>query len=630
MPEPNVALDFLSNLSGAVNAKDAFLRLLDKCREMAQADGAAALKPHTTRRGHEIVLTLGRPLKPDYLFSTSVDLPGLPEREVTHEKDELIFSGTHCAANLELRHDGPGPVAIIRLEWEKPEAMALETLRRLREALPYVAPLIDHLKKYDSKISVHPASGEFRFEEIDIELDTPDLRTLWRKIFNLLAGKLKLEAVAFLRREGNELVLDPGALVGRADPLPPRIARDRETAWLFEAFEEPKPNFPGANEAPKKAAAVPILYKRDALALAVLIGGRSAPSADDVNTAREILDQASLFVRKALLYRKTKIENTNTPLILVGVPRDILELAESYADADAPILIKGETGTGKESVARFLHMIGPRNGKPFLAFNCAELVDTLAESILFGHVKGSFTGATHDTQGIFEQANGGTLFLDEIHLLTPPLQAKFLRAIETGEVRPVGSSGAVRRPDVRIIVATNRELQELVAQGKFLHDLYMRLDVLEVLLPPLRQNRHYLMKIAAAILTELAERNKKQIEGFTPRAKQALLMYDYPGNIRELKNILEKAVVMTKDRFVDADALPAKLLKQKNEAPSTIDLFEPDYESYKTAAERAYLVKLLERAQGSVTEAARMSGLHRTHIYNLMKKHDLNPDRFKA
>jgi len=604
-----------------VNAKDAFVRLLDKCREMAQADGAAALKPHPTRRGYEILLTLGRGLKSEYLFSTSVDL---------EEKESLLFGGTTCAADLELKRDGSSAVAVIRLEWENPDGKSPEALERIREALPYLSPLIEHLRKYDSKVSVHPAPGEFRFEEIDVDLDTPDLKTLWRKIYGLLSGRIKFESAAFLRREGDVLVLDPGAFLGRAEPIPPRMTRTRETAWLFEAAEEPKPNFPGPHETPKRAAAVPIVYRNEALALVVLIGGRSSPSGDDLNAAREILDQASLFVRKALLYRRTKVENPNTPLLLVGVPRDVLELGESYADADAPILIKGDTGTGKESVARFLHLIGPRAGKPFLAFNCAELVDTLAESILFGHVKGSFTGATQDTQGIFEQANGGTLFLDEIHLLTPPLQAKFLRAIETGEIRPVGSSGGLRRMDVRIIVATNRELQDLVAQGKFLHDLYMRLDVLEVLLPPLRQNRHYLMKIASAILTELAERNRKQIEGFTPRAKQALLMYDYPGNIRELKNILEKAVVLSRDRYIDADALPQKLLKQKGEARNGIDLFEPDYESYKKATERSYLVKLLERCQGSVTEAARMSGLHRTHIYNLMKKHELNPERFKT
>ncbi len=628
--ESNIALDLLSHLSGAVNAKDAFVRLLDHCREMAQAAGAAALKPHTTRRGYEILMTLGRSLKPDYVFSTTVDLPGLAEREITQERGDLLFSGTKAAARLALRRDDAPPVAWIRLEWENPEAMALETLKQLREALPYVTPLIEHLRKYDSKISIHPTAGEFRYEEIDVELDTPDLKALWRKIHHLLAGRLKIDAAAFYLRDDDGLVLEGGGLLGKPDPLPPRIVKSRETAWLFEAMDEPKPNFPRAHEIPRRAAALPLLYRGEALGVAILIGGKTGPSADEVNAAKEIVDQAALFVRKGLLYRATKQQNPNTPLILVGVPRDVLELSESYADAEAPILIKGETGTGKESVARFLHMIGPRRSKPFVPFNCAELVDTLAESQLFGHMKGAFTGAVHDTVGIFEQAQSGTLFLDEIHLLTPQLQAKFLRAIETGEVRPVGFSGAVRRPDARIIVATNRELQEMVAEGKFLHDLYMRLDVLEIALTPLRQNRHYLMKIAQAILTELSERNKKQIEGFTPQAKQALLLYDYPGNIRELKNILEKAVVMTQGKFVEMGVLPQKLLKTKAEPHGAVDLFEPDYDAYKSATERAYLVKLLERARGSVTEAARLSGLHRTHIYNLMKKHDLDPDRFKA
>jgi two-component system response regulator GlrR len=339
--------------------------------------------------------------------------------------------------------------------------------------------------------------------------------------------------------------------------------------------------------------------------------------------------RAALLVQKARLYGASRAANASSPLLLVGVPRDVLEQAESYADAEAPVLIRGETGTGKESIARFIHYIGPRRGAPFLPFNCAELVEQLAESQLFGHMKGAFTGAVADAPGVFEQASGGTLFLDEIHQLSPAMQAKFLRAVETGEVRPVGATQA-KRVGARIVVATNQDLPALVTQGRFLPDLHMRLDVLELTLPPLRANRAALGRIADAVLVECARRNRKDVHALTPRARQALHAYDFPGNIRELKNILEKAVVTAKQPFIDVDGLPKKLLSAKPDGAAPIDLFEPDYESFKSAAERQYLVKLLERAGGSVSEAARLSGLHRTHIYNLIRKHDLNAERFRS
>lgn len=627
------SLDLLNFVSGAVNSKDAFARLVEKCREFSRADGAAALRAHTHRSGYEILITEGRTLKPELVFATSIDMPGVDDREITREKRDLLFVGTRVAANIALRREDDSALAVIRLEWENPEEMAGEVFKTLLSAIPFVTPLMEHFRKYDSRISVHPSGGDGRYEEIDLELDTPDLEIFFRKLHGIITGRIKVAATGCLLRDGDSLVLEPGALLGKTDPLPPRLEKTRESAWLFEAMEEPKPNFPGPGEKPAKSAAVPIVYKGEVLGVMMLIGTRSGPSADDVNVVQEIMSQAAIFLKKAFLYRETRKLGV-PPLLLVGVQRDILELAESYAEADASILIKGETGTGKESIARFLHMISPRIGKPFFTFNCAELVDSLAESQLFGHTKGSFTGATQDTIGIFEQADGGTLFLDEIHLLSPPIQAKFLRVIETGEIRPVGSSGPVRKTDVRIIVATNRDLQTMVSEGEFLHDLFMRLDVLEITLVPLRQNRQSLMVIADTILRHLSAKSRKTIEGFTPRAKQALLMYDYPGNIRELRNIIEKAVVLCQEKYIDAPLLPQKLLKIKAVAPGVPEIaatsFEPNYESYKADTERSYVTRLLERAKGSVTEAARLSGLHRTHIYNLMKKHDLTPDRFKS
>jgi DNA-binding NtrC family response regulator len=612
----DLSLELLSHLSGAANAKDAYVRLLDRARGFAHADAAVVLRPHGSREGHEVLVPLGLMLRREFAFASSVQRPELTEGEIVRDADRLLFQGTSVGANLLLRTPGSEcHGAVVRLEWSDAEAMALDPLRRLREALPFVAPLIHSLRKYDSKISIHPTTVDPRAEAFDSELDTPDPTRLCRRAYGLIDERVKLEGAAIFVLVSGAFVPAPGGLFGKADGSAlPDFAR--------LAAEERRIVASG------RTLAVPCLFKGAAIAVVVMTP-KSKPDSSALAYISDGIARAALHVQKARMLAASRAANPANPLLLVGVPRDVLEQAESYADADAPVLIKGETGTGKESIARFIHHAGSRRAKPFLPFNCAELAEHLAESQLFGHVKGAFTGAHADAPGLFEQAHLGTLFLDEIHVLAPALQAKFLRAVETGEIRPVG--GAPRRVDVRIVVATNQDLPALAAQGRFLPDLFMRLDVLELALPPLRANRQALGRIADVLLVESARRNRKEIHALTPRARHALFAYDYPGNVRELKNIIEKAVVTTKQPYVDVDVLPKKLTGARPDAAhANGDLFEPDYESFKNSAERSYLMRLLERSGGSVSEAARMSGLHRTHIYNLIKKHALNAERFRA
>lgn len=627
--DSDLALELLTYLSTAVNPKEAYLRLLDYCRVRLIADAAGIFRRSNTRGGFEILLHLGQPFSIRHSFSTIFPSGMFLEKQILQGEEELLFEGSRTGINLVLTTPS-GLQMAIRIEWMKPEAVSPDQLQKIQSVLPYVAPLLDHFKKYESHISVS-TPVETRSEDLDVEWDTPDLQALYRKVFSVLAASVKLEAILFFLPEASgALVLEPGGSVGKVEPMPSHLTRSKETNYLFEALATAKPVFGGPAEMPKHAVAVPIAYKGEVLGIAALLtGSRNKLLADDLGRIERLLGQSGLFVKKALLYRRSKAQNPNSPLLLVGVPRDILELAEAYADAEAPILIRGETGTGKESIARFIHQIGIRRHSTFLPFNCAELVENLAESQLFGHVRGAFTGADRDSVGLFEQADGGTLFLDEIHLITLQTQAKFLRVIETSEIRPVGSSAPPKRLNVRIVVATNRDLQQLVSEEKFLHDLFMRLDVLEISLAPLRENRSVLPKIAQALLVEVAARNGKMAEGLTPRAKQALLKYDYPGNIRELKNILEKAVLMTQGAYVDIDAIPKRILEKRSGEMVPAD-FDVNFEHYKRESERVYLLKLLERAEGSVSEAARLAGVHRTHVYNLMKKHDLSADRFKA
>jgi len=616
-----IALELLTHLGGAANAKDAYLRLVDRCRALANADAGAVLKPHSTRPGHELLVPVGRPLRRDFVFVASIDRPDLVKDVIVSDPKSMLFEGSAAGANIELKrsNSGEGPIAIVRLEWSDVQAMAAEPVQKLQEALPFVAPLIESLRKYDSKISVHPVNaGDERERNLDAEFDTPDIKSLWRRVHGVIASRAKIDGALYFIRQGDDWLPSPGGAFGRADTQRRIVGPAGEVAFRPE----------------RREATIPVLFKGEPIAQAMLMG-RSL-SAEEVKAATEVLTQAAIFVQKAILYMASKAANPASPLLLVGIPREVMELAESYSDADAPVLIRGQTGTGKESIARYVHQIGRRKRGPFVPFNCAELTEHLAESQLFGHAKGAFTGAIHDTAGLFEQANGGTLFLDEIHVLTPAVQAKFLRAIESGEVRPVGGAHA-KRVDVRIIVATNQDLAQRVADGQFLQDLHMRLDVLGVMLPSLKIIRGMIPRIAAALLSESAERNRKHVVSFTPRAQHALMSYEFPGNIRELKNIIEKAVVTSKVPYIDVDALPKKVGTAKEgdgagaaAGGGAAPMFEPDFENYKSVTERAYLMRLLARAEGKIAEAARLSGLHRTHIYNLMKKHGVDPEQFKG
>jgi transcriptional regulator with AAA-type ATPase domain len=629
-----VSLELVAAVSGAVNLRDAQARLLGACRQVARADAGAVLRPRPAHGTVEILATEGRPVRGEYLFSNFVPNLRIASAQVARDAQDMLFDGMTCAANLEVRSPGATGPIVIHLEWADSEVMALETLKQIRDALGYVAPLMDHYRRLDSRISIVPGQApDLALEEIDAELDVPHFPELFRRLYLLLGARARIEGCVFFLREGGDAVVEERAAFGRVGEVPERVRRGSPFEFVLDAMARCAVAEAQGDPVPREwkgALFYPFVFKQSALGGVLLHAGGEAFRDSEMRAISELVDTATLFVQKALLYRATRGQGPGGGLLLVGIPREVFYLAESYSDADAPVLITGETGTGKESVARYLHMVGRRAKGPFLALNCAELVETLAESQLFGHVRGAFTGATGDAVGIFEQAHGGTLFLDEIHQLSPPIQGKLLRAIETGEVRPVGSAGAPRRVHVRVVAATNRNLEAQVAEGRFFNDLYMRLNVLEIELPPLRENRRAIPKIASALLAEAAERHRKSVDGFSPQARQALLRYDYPGNIRELKNVIEKAVLVAKGTVVDVDALPRKMAEALAPSAAGGEEFLWDYESYKNAKEREYLVRLMTRVQGNVAEAARVAGIHRTHVYNLLKKHGLTPDAFKV
>ena len=298
-----------------------------------------------------------------------------------------------------------------------------------------------------------------------------------------------------------------------------------------------------------------------------------------------------------------------------GQMLEVLSMVRRVAPSEATVLIRGESGTGKELIANAIHFGSPRAGGSLVKVNCAALPEALLESELFGHEKGAFTGAVTSRQGRFELANGGTIFLDEIGDLPLHLQAKLLRVLQEREYEKVGSSRPVK-VNVRILAASHRPLEDLIKAGQLREDLYYRLNVVSILIPPLRERRSDLAPLIEHFLQRFAEKNGKTIRGLTPEGRDILLRYDYPGNVRELENIIERAVVLTRGDVIDSGDLP--LIVQEPEAA------ERDGEANLTVAvealERRMIKDALARSDGVQTRAAELLGMSERGLrYKLIK-----------
>jgi len=286
--------------------------------------------------------------------------------------------------------------------------------------------------------------------------------------------------------------------------------------------------------------------------------------------------------------------------------REIHKIIQKASSWDANVCIEGENGTGKELVARSLHVSGPRRDRPYVTLDCSTIAEGLIESHLFGHVRGAFTGAVSTRQGVFAQAHTGTLFIDEITELAPHLQAKLLRVIQTGEFTMVGGSQP-QRVNVRIITATNRDLRQAVAKRQFREDLYFRIAVIRIPIPPLRERREDIPLLVAHFLRNFTASNRREIRSLTERAMTALITYAWPGNVRQLKNWIEQAVVLADGEGIDLEHFPS-LTRELAETPGASVPLAP-LGLRLEELERWYVLETLKRADGNRTKAARQLGI---------------------
>jgi len=306
-------------------------------------------------------------------------------------------------------------------------------------------------------------------------------------------------------------------------------------------------------------------------------------------------------------------------------------LIARVSGSDSTILINGETGTGKGLAARAIHRNSGRAGGAFVSINCGAIPENLLESELFGHVKGAFTGALANKVGKFEQAHGGTIFLDEIGDMSADLQVKLLRVLEEGEFEPVGGNRTVR-VDVRVLAATHRDLEAQVAAGLFREDLYYRLYVIPLLLPPLRERGGDILLLAEHFLGEFNARLQASVSGFSEGAREVLAGYGWPGNVRELRNLMERLVVLKAEGEIGAEDLPVKLRGSSAAVPAlggAVALTEEgiNLNSAVTEFEKALILQSLEKTQWVKNKAARLLNLNRTTLVEKIKRHQLTPEK---
>jgi two-component system response regulator HydG len=342
-------------------------------------------------------------------------------------------------------------------------------------------------------------------------------------------------------------------------------------------------------------------------------------------------DELMAILRRAAEHRRLRAENrtlkqairrqerqdTSRPVGSSKSWLDVLRLAETVAPTESTVLIQGESGTGKEIISRYIHDLSGRADGPFLSINCGALPESLLESELFGHVKGSFTGAVKDRTGLFGASSGGTFFLDEIGETTPATQVKLLRALQHREVIPVGASEAVS-VDTRVVAATNRDLEEEIRAGRFRSDLYYRLNVIAIYVPTLRQRRDDIPLLAEYFLKRIAAQRHEPLRVLRPDAIAAMRDYDWPGNVRELENAIERAVILTTGEEIDVEALPERLTQQR--ADPLISARTPTNPTLE-AVERAYIMWVLQSERGNKARTAELLGIDPSTLYRKLARY---------
>jgi len=421
----------------------------------------------------------------------------------------------------------------------------------------------------------------------------------------------------------------PDKPVSVSESILRRVLQER-VSLLDNPSSEP-PAVAAGPQHPHSILCVPLQSSARTLGLLYLDSSDPATnfSEDDLQLLSAIAGLAAVAIENARQFEQLGIENqqlraeVSLEHDMVGRStrmREVYQFIERVAPSEATVLIYGESGTGKELAARAIHKNSPRRSKPFVALNCAALTETLLESELFGHEKGSFTGAITQKKGLLEAAEDGSVFLDEVGELSPAMQAKLLRVLQEREFVRVGGTRTIGL-NARFLAATNRDLPKAVREGQFRTDLYHRLNVISLTLPPLRERAEDIAALAEHFAARYAKQCKRSIKGISDEGRHCLLQYDWPGNVRELENAMERAVVVGTSEWILPEDLPDALL----ESSCGTDITGAKYHDAVRNLKKNLILNALEQSDGSITEAARLLGVHANYLHRLISNLELRP-----
>ncbi len=347
-----------------------------------------------------------------------------------------------------------------------------------------------------------------------------------------------------------------------------------------------------------------------------------------------------LSIDKALRWKNVVEENKNLKQEISGKynykgiigkskqVKVIIDTIKQISDTDVNILLTGESGTGKDLVARAIHYSGIRKEQPFVPVNCSSLPDNLLESELFGYKKGAFTGAYQNKDGLFKVADNGTIFLDEIGDMPPNLQAKILKVLDSGEFIPLGSTKTINTR-ARIISATNKDFSNMIETGQFREDLFYRINVVNLHIPPLRERREDLMLLIDHFVEKFALKLKKDVTGMTPSTLETLLRYSWPGNVRELENVIESSCALTQDKLIDIKDLPGSLFKFHSTHTGNVIPIDKTLKDTIDDYEKKYIAELIKFSKGNVSKAAEIADIARQNMHLKLKQYEINASDFR-
>jgi DNA-binding NtrC family response regulator len=641
-------------------------QLLRRAASLARADRGLAACADLKNGRIEVLSTLNLPEAAAGAAVLRADSPEGKRLLVDGwTRKDFVSGSAALALTLSLPTVDPSTHRVfLRFEWPAGADVPDRELRAVSDILGLSTRVVfntEKARRYDrlrqeSPVEVEPVA--------DSAFDEPRMELLLRKIVERLAAQFQGCRVALLLRasKAGDLALLRTAYVGEPAMTTgefPRLLRRRRPSGAPRDPEQRRPT-PGPSGIPFYAfdtgrtylsadlsnasrggaffkgslsgAAVPVILGHERLGVLILESETAASFGKPEALQLEALARDfAVYFAKSAAYEDSRRENARDPVLLVGTPRDVIDQAVAAAGVAATVLVEGETGTGKEMLARFIHRVGPRRDRPFLTLNCTEMNPTLAESHLFGHVKGAFTGADREARGIFEQAGDGTVFIDEVDALSISLQSKLLRVLERGVISPLGSGGAERLVRARVVVATNKNLEQFVADGKFLKDLFYRLDVLRLRVPPLRSYPEAIPRIAQVLMREMAERNECKSIPFTPLAERMLREHSFPGNVRELRNAMEHSVIRDRDGRLDIDDLPPTVLASGHlRLIPKGDETAVEWTPIETPSEEARaIIEALRTCLGNVVRTAQHLGIDRRQFYRLLTRHDIDPAEYR-